>query len=230
MCDMVSIDMNETMLYESAEVFEQIAKAVFSRLEITISRVQKNNGRYVDFVVECPEGNLHIGHMRDRYEKGGVPASSVGMYFLSVDSGPEFRTTDNEVTPSCLGSYGFGIQRCIHAVIEQHRDGLGIAFPQAVRPFDSAVILLDPADQQQRTLAEECYRTLYNNGGKPLFDDRRGKLIKEKTALADFFGIPFKLIIGRREASNKTVTVKWRNGSEEQVYPASDTLLKLLHT
>ncbi len=82
MCDMVSIDVDEQMLRESATAFEEIAKAVLRKLDIRAVRIEKNNGRYVDFVVECTEGNTYIAHDPDRYQKGGIPASSVAMYFL----------------------------------------------------------------------------------------------------------------------------------------------------
>lgn len=226
MCDMVSIDMDERMLRESAAVFEKIAEAVFRRLEIHTVRTEKHNGRYVDFLVECAEGGTGIAHNPDRYQHGGIPASSVAMYFLFDHCGPKFKKAGNEIAVSRLGSYGFGIQRCVHAVIEQHRDDLGIAFPKAVRPFNSSVIVLDPAEPQQMDLAEECYGKLSAGGAKPLFDDRIGKTLKEKASLADFFGIPFKLIIGRHEASSRNITLKWRNGREERISSEFEHLLK----
>ena len=229
MCDMVSVDMDERMLRESATAFEEIAKAVFRRLEIRAVRIEKHDGRYVDFVIECVEGNIGIAHDPDRYQNGGMPASSVGMYFLFDHGGPQFTKAGNETASSYLGSYGFGIQRCVHAIIEQHRDDLGIAFPASARPFDSSVIVLDPFDPQQRELAEACYGTLSANGAKPLFDDRTNRTLKEKASLADFFGIPFKVIVGRRETTSKSVTLKWRNGREEQVFPGPETFLKILN-
>lgn len=228
MCDMVSIDMDERMLSGSAAAFEEVAEAVLRRLEIRAVRIEKDNGRYVDFVVECAEGNIYIAHDPDRYQKGGISASSVAMYFLFDHGGPQFTKAGNGTASSCLGSYGFGIQRCVHAIIEQHRDDLGIAFPKSVQPFDSSVIVLDPFEPQQRELAEKCYRTLSADGAKPLFDDRANRTLKEKASLADFFGIPFKLIVGRREASNKSMTLKWRNGREEQVSSEPETLLRIL--
>lgn len=228
MCDMVSIDIDQQMLRQSAESFERIALSVFERLGIDTFRIEKNQGRYVDFVIECAEGNTYIQHSPDRYEKGGLPASSVAMYFLFDHSGPPFRQAGNGISASCLGSYGFGIQRCMHAIVEQHRDELGIDFPKSVRPFDSSVIVLNPDDKQQLDLAEECYSALSVIGARPLFDDRFNKTFKEKACLADFFGIPFKLIIGRRESANRIVKLKWRDGSEEEISPNPDNLLKLI--
>lgn len=228
MCDMVSIDMDERMLRESAAAFEEIVRAVLRRLEIRAVRIEKHDGRYVDFVVECAEGNIGIAHNPDRYQNGGIPTSSVGMYFLFDHCGPQFTKAENEIASSYLGSYGFGIQRCVHAIIEQHRDDLGIAFPKSVRPFDSSVIVLDPFEPQQKGLAEECYRILSANNARPLFDERSNRTLKEKASLADFFGIPFKLIVGRREAGSKSVTLKWRDGREEQVSPEPESLLRIL--
>jgi len=228
MCDMVSIDMDERMLRESAATFERVVEAVFRRLEMHVVRVDKDDGRYVDFLVECQEGNVKIARDPDRYQQGGTPASSVAMYFLFGHHGPEFHGGENSPIASHIGTYGFGIQRCIHAVIEQHRDNLGIAFPKSLRPFDSSIVLFDPANVKQRELAERCYGYLLASGAKPLFDDRPDKMLKEKAGLADFFGIPFKLIVGDREADSGMVTLKWRNGKQEWISPDSDTLARIL--
>ncbi|MDO8333519.1 MAG: aminoacyl--tRNA ligase-related protein [Nitrosomonas sp.] len=228
MCDMVSIDADEAMLHESAMTFERVAEAVFRRLEVNVVRVEKKNGKYVDFLVECQEGTVFIAHNPSRFQNGGVSASSVGMYFLFDHHGPEFRGCDNSFITSYVGTYGFGIQRCIHAVIEQHRDKLGIAFPKSMRPFDSSIILLNPAESRQRDLAEECYRKLLDIGAKPLFDDRFERMLKEKASLADFFGIPFKLIIGDREAETGKVMLKWRDGRIEFVQPDKEAFARIL--
>lgn len=228
MCDMVSIDMDERMLKESAAIFEKTVETVFRRLEVRVIRVEKNDGHYVDFLVECQEGNVRIARDPDRYQQEGSPASSVAMYFLFGQRGPKFHGGANNPVASHVGTYGFGIQRCIHAVIEQHRDNLGIAFPKSLRPFDSSIVLLDPTNAKQIELAERCYRHLLAGGAKPLFDDRPDKMLKEKAGLADFFGIPFKLIIGDREADSGMVTIKWRNGRQELVSSASNILARAL--
>jgi len=228
MCDMVSIDQDEKMLQTSVVTFEKIAEAVFQSLDISPIRVEKNEGRYVDFLVECQEGNVSIARNPDRYQADGIPASSVAMYFLFDHQGPEFHKAGNSSAVSCIGTYGFGIQRCIHAVIEKHRDNLGIAFPKLMRPFDSSVIVMDPTDLQQNKLAEECYEKLLSIGAKPLYDDRPNKTLKEKASLADFFGIAFKLIVGSREVDSKMINLKWRSGKQESISPEIETLALLL--
>jgi len=65
-------------------------------------------------------------------------------------------------------------------------------------------------------------------GAKPLFDDRTGKILKEKFDLADFYGIPVKIVIGEREARAFTVTIKWRNGKTEEVPFIQNALLDVL--
>jgi len=230
MCDMVSIDVDEQMLHESAIVFEKIVEAVFRKLEICAVRVDKHRGRYVEYLVECSEGDIGISRNPDHYDRAGKHSSSVAMYFIFDHGGPNFKGPNDNNMTSYLGTYGFGIQRCIHAVIEQHRDNLGIAFPESIRPFNSAVIVLDADRTQQKELAEKCYSTLLMVGAKPLFDDRVGKTLKEKASLADFYGIPFKFIIGDREVNSQTVTIKWRNGKKEEICLAPEAFLKILNT
>ncbi len=45
---------------------------------------------------------------------------------------------------------------------------------------------------------------------KAVLDDRCGKTFKEKAKLSDFYGIPDKVIIGRKEIGNNTLTIKRR--------------------
>lgn len=229
MCDMISIDRDEKMLKESITIFEEIAKAVFRRLEISVVRVEHHKGRYVEFLVPCKEGENYIPQNTECYGEKDLRASSVAMYFLFHLEEVNFLKKPNNLLKSCVGgSYGFGIQRCIHAVIEQHRDQLGIAFPKSIRPFDIAIILLEPNDMEQRKLAEEWYHKLIELKVKAWFDDRNKKTLKEKTRLAEFYGIPLKLIIGRQEAATRTFTLKWRSGKEEKISPDINTIMKIL--
>jgi len=228
MCDMISIDADKNMLYDSASIFEKIVDEAFRKLEIKAVRVTKHDGHYIEYLVECPEGDICVSRNPDRYDHLGKHSSSVAMYFLFEQGGPHFKGPDGTEKKSYVGTYGFGIQRCIHAVIEQHRDERGIVFPDSIRPFNSSVIVLDKNDPEQNNLAEKCYDLLLKAGAKPLFDDRADKTLKEKLDLADFYGIPVKMVIGKREACALTMTMKWRNGKTEEVPFVPNVLLDIL--
>jgi prolyl-tRNA synthetase len=228
MCDMISIDLNKEMLNDSAKIFEKIVEEVFQKLEIEAVRVTKHSDHYIEYLVECPEGDIYVSRNPDRYNPSGKHSSSVAMYFLFEQGGPFLSVADGTNRRSYVGTYGFGIQRCIHAIIEQHRDGRGISFPVSVRPFNSSVIIMDKNEPEQNKLAENCYNILLKSNAKPLFDDRADKTLKEKLDLADFYGIPVKIIIGKKEVANSTVTIKWRNGKTEEDSFASNILSTIL--
>jgi len=109
---------------------------------------------------------------------------------------------------------GFGIQRCFHATMEIYKDEHGINFPASIRPFDVSVIVMNPEDDNQMRKGVRCYDALIGTGKKTVLDDRHGKTLKEKVELSDFYGIPVKLVIGRKEAQTDSVTIKQRENEE----------------
>ncbi len=229
MCDMVSIDASWESLYGSAALFEATAAAVFKRIGLPTVRVSKSNNHYVDFLVPCAEGETKVVLDADaaRYatpaDSQPSTASSVAMYFIFEHAalGAVHYQGEQERAPVLLGTYGFGIQRCLHAVMDVYRDDLGIGFPASIRPFDVAICVLDADDPQQLRVADQAYDTLQQHGYATLYDDRVNKSLGEKAKLADFYGIPYKLIIGSREVASNTLTLK-RRGAQQAIQVPSN--------
>ena len=220
MCDMVSMDETEQSLQESASLFESLVNSVFFRMKLSTLKVEKNVGKYVDYLIPCKEGETGIAFDvsgNPRYSKEDdekiVKASSVAMYFIFEKIGsqnPTYQSCKGTREEIYLGTYGFGIQRCFHAAMEVYKDEQGINFPASIRPFDVSVIVMDPEDNNQMRMGSRCYEVLVDTGKKTVLDDRYGKTLKEKAELSDFYGVPVKLIIGRKEAQADCVTIKQR--------------------
>ncbi len=223
MCDMVSMDSTEDSLHESASLFERLVDSIFSRMKLSPLRVEKNGGKYVDYLIPCAEGetsitfNDGIARYATEDDEEITKASSVAMYFIFEQIGnrnPTYQSNRGTIEEIFLGTYGFGIQRCFHASVEVYKDDLGINFPATIRPFDIAIVVMDPDDNEQMTKSMNYYTSLTHDGKKVMLDDRYGKTLKEKAELADFYGVPIKLVIGKKEIKTDSVTIKQRGNKQ----------------
>ncbi|MBT3408937.1 hypothetical protein HN415_09760, partial [Candidatus Woesearchaeota archaeon] len=223
MCDMVSFDKDEKSLIKSAGLFEEIAQDVFKNLNIKPIRLSKNNEKYVDYVVPCKEGETDIeknnGKFKYSTEKNSnsITSSSVGMYFIFEEIGnknqniyPTYVTENNKISQVLLGTYGFGIQRCFHAAVVSQKDEYGINFSKNIRPFDVSILVINPKEELQKLQADKIYNLLKENKINTLYDNRDRKMLKEKALLSDFYGIPKKIIIGKKESESNQYLIKKR--------------------
>ena len=62
--------------------------------------------------------------------------------FYSVPFEATFLDEGGEEKPLVMGSYGIGPARTMAAIVEQHHDDQGIAWPLAVAPYDVHVVVL----------------------------------------------------------------------------------------
>jgi len=109
-----------------------------------------------------------------------------------------------------MGSYGVGPARTIAAIVEQHHDEHGIAWPEAVAPYDVHVVALPGLEQQ----AEETAAALDAAGRDVLLDDRDQRA-GEKFADADLIGCPLRVTVGRKTLEDGKVDVQTRATGEE---------------
>ena len=88
--------------------------------------------------------------------------------FYSIPFEASFLDEDGIEKPLVMGSYGIGPGRVIAAIVEQHHDENGIAWPRAVAPYDVHVVALAGAEHQ----AQEAATALEAAGLSVLLDDR----------------------------------------------------------
>jgi prolyl-tRNA synthetase len=101
------------------------------------------------------------------------------------------------------------------AAIEQNHDQNGIILPIEIAPFTVSILLLDPADEQARNIAEKLYSDLENAKIDTLLDDREERPgVKFKDH--DLIGIPVQVIIGAKGLKNNIVELKIRNTGEKE--------------
>ena len=109
-----------------------------------------------------------------------------------------------------MGSYGIGPGRTMAAIVEQHHDDRGIAWPRSVAPYDVHVVVLPG----QEAHGDEAARQLDEGGFDVLLDDRDARA-GEKFADADLIGCLFRVTVGRKAAEDGTVDLRERARGED---------------
>ena len=124
-----------------------------------------------------------------------------------------FLDEDGQEKLLVMGSYGVGPARTIAAIVEQHHDEHGIAWPASVAPYDAHVVALPGVEQQ----AEDAAAALDAAGKDVLLDDREQRA-GEKFADADLIGCPTRVTVGKKTLDDGAVDVRDRaTGDEERV-------------
>jgi prolyl-tRNA synthetase len=130
--------------------------------------------------------------------------------FYSARFGATFLDEDGEEKPIVMGSYGIGPGRTMAAIVEQHHDDRGIAWPRSVAPYDVHIVALPGTESH----AEQAASALDEAGFDLLLDDRDARA-GEKFADADLIGCPFRVTVGRKAAEDGTVDLRERAKGED---------------
>jgi prolyl-tRNA synthetase len=128
--------------------------------------------------------------------------------------GATYLDEDGKEQPIVMGSYGIGPARVAAAAVEQLADGKGIVWPLAIAPFAVHLALVQPADSQQKAVAEKLYAELMSRGVEVLLDDRSVSP-GVKFAEAELLGCPLRVTVGKRTLAENAVEVQIRRGREQ---------------
>jgi prolyl-tRNA synthetase len=127
-----------------------------------------------------------------------------------------------------MGCYGIGITRVVAAAIEQNHDANGIIWPQAIAPFDVALVPLNAHKSYRvREAADALYESLRSAGLDVLLDDRNARP-GVKFADMDLIGIPWRVVLSERGLDAGTLEVKAR-AADAPEHVAREQLLDWLH-
>jgi prolyl-tRNA synthetase len=133
---------------------------------------------------------------------------------------------DGKPVPVHMGSYGIGPSRVVAAIIEASHDEAGIRWPDAIAPFDVALMNLKQGDSAVDAACEQLYRTLTAKGIEVLYDDRDDRP-GAKFATADLIGIPNQVMIGPRGLAEGKVELKLRATGERETMTPADLIARL---
>lgn len=137
-------------------------------------------------------------------------------YSKSMDA--TFADESGTEQPFIMGCYGVGITRSMAAVIEQHHDENGIAWPVSIAPAEVAVLPLTTGDDVVAPVAERLWAALADAGVETIIDDRDERA-GVKFADADLIGWPYQLVVGKKGLAEGFVEVKERATGERTQVP-----------
>ena len=118
-----------------------------------------------------------------------------------------------------MGCYGIGITRVVAAAIEQNYDAKGIVWPQALAPFDVALLPMNMhTSERVMEKAGQLYAELRTAGFEVLFDDRKAR---PGVMFADMelIGIPHRIVVSDKGMDAGTLEYKGRRDTESQHIP-----------
>jgi prolyl-tRNA synthetase len=121
-----------------------------------------------------------------------------------------------------MGCYGIGVSRIVAAAIEQHHDNSGMIWPDAIAPFQVALLPMNMKKSHRvREATELLYEELLAAGFDVLLDDREAR---PGVMFADMelIGIPHRVVVGEKNLDRGVVEYKHRRAAESRDVPRTN--------
>ena len=134
-----------------------------------------------------------------------------------------------EQHPMVMGCYGIGVSRIVTAVVEEHHDDKGIAWPEALAPYAVHLVALTGKGKDADNVtaaAERIYNELSEAGVEILYDDRDASP-GVKFADADLLGMPIRLTVGAKGLARGVVERRNRKTGEDDELPVDEVVAAL---
>ncbi|MDQ8035839.1 MAG: proline--tRNA ligase [Pedobacter sp.] len=145
---------------------------------------------------------IEVGHI---FQLGKKYSEALKLNVLGEDGKP-FTVT--------MGCYGIGVTRVVASAIEQNHDDKGIIWPDAIAPFQIALI---PMNWAKSVRIQEESTKLYNEltaAGYDVYFDDRNERPGVKFSDAELIGIPHRLVVGEEGLDAGTLEYKGRRDEE----------------
>ncbi|HHF3132214.1 TPA: proline--tRNA ligase [Vibrio diabolicus] len=159
-------------------------------------------------IIQLKRG-IEVGHI---FQLGNAYSAAMNCGVL----GPDGKNVILE-----MGCYGIGITRVVAAAIEQNHDKYGIIWPDAIAPFQVAIVPMNiHKSEEVKEAAEKLYAELTAMGIEVLFDDRKerpGVMFSDM----ELIGVPHTIIIGDR--SMKEGNFEYKNRATGEKTPVAMT-------
>ncbi len=126
-----------------------------------------------------------------------------------------------------MGCYGIGVSRVVAASIEQNHDEHGIVWPDAIAPFQVALVPIGyHKSPPVKEAVDKLYAELTDAGFDVLLDDRNerpGVMFADM----DLIGIPHRLVLGDKGLTKGMVEYKGRRDKEPREIPLTQAVIQL---
>jgi prolyl-tRNA synthetase len=147
---------------------------------------------------------IEVGHI---FQLGKKYSEALQVSVLGEDGKPFIVT---------MGCYGIGVTRVVASAIEQNYDDKGIIWPDAIAPFQVALIPMNWAKsvriQEEST---KLYEELLAAGYDVYFDDRNERP-GVKFSDAELIGIPHRIVVGEKGLDAGTLEYKGRRDADSR--------------
>ena len=121
-----------------------------------------------------------------------------------------------------MGCYGIGVSRIVAAAIEQNHDDRGIIWPNAIAPFQLAIVPINMHKSDVvREKCEHLYESLRSQGIDVLLMDEPKARLGAMLADVELLGIPHRVVIGDRGLEKGVVEYKGRRDADSQEFAES---------
>ena len=194
----------ESNIYYEPALLDYLRQVQHSKKLFSLQNFEKfyarEEGKHQNIVNKALMQNksIEVGHMFYLGDK----------YTRSLEC--SYQGEDNQMLFPFMGCYGIGISRLIAAIIESNHDDKGIIWPVAVSPFKVVIINCQVDDFDHCTkMSEQIYKKLNELKIPTLYDDSK-KSIGKKFADMDLIGIPYQIIIGKKNSQKGKLEVKER--------------------
>lgn len=158
---------------------------------------------------------IEVGHI---FQLGQKYSEALNCKVLGEDGKPFVVT---------MGCYGIGVTRVVAAAIEQNYDDKGILWPQAIAPFEVAIVPMNQAKSPRAVeAAEALYAELKAAGFDVLLDDRNERPGVKFSDL-ELVGVPHRIVVSERGLDAGTFEYKGRADADAQELSKDDLLAKL---
>lgn len=126
-----------------------------------------------------------------------------------------------------MGCYGIGVSRIVAAAIEQNFDANGICWPEKMAPWQVAICVINPKnDEKVAAYAESLYQQISAAGMSVCLDDR-GLRPGGMFADMELIGIPHRVVVSDRGIQAGTLEYRHRKADASENISEADLLLKL---
>lgn len=138
--------------------------------------------------------------------------------------GLQYLDKEQKLHPVEMGCYGFGLERCMASIVEQHNDENGIIWPMSVAPYHVGIVIVNVKDENQVKVANEIYDTLKAAGIDVLLDDRDERVgVKFKDM--ELIGLPLRIIVGKHIVNNE---VEFKERTSDNINITIDSILNVV--
>lgn len=151
---------------------------------------------------------------------------TLGTKFSDV-LGLHYKNEKGEKVPVFMGSYGIGPGRLMGVIAELFSDEKGLVWTKEIAPFAVHLLSLDGTDNSICNYAEDLYNDLTKRGVQVLYDDRKIRA-GEKFTDSDLFGIPQRIIIGKKTLSENMLELVDRRTDEVKHISRDAVLTKFI--